>query len=246
MTESRDGWTDRLSEYLDDELAPGQRAELEAHLASCQECRSTVAALQVVRDRAASLGARPAAAPGRDLWPGIAARIATAAPTAAGPARGVDRRGGSGRRRFTLSVPQLAAAAVLIALLGGAGALLLTRAGRAPGVAARATSPGAASPGAPPGSARLTALDRTASESDVDRAVADLEGVLKQKRDRLDPATARVLDRNLATIDSALAQIHQALKQQPTDGYLNRSLTSTMLRKLDVLRLAVRLVGTTT
>ena len=32
-----DVWTDRLSEYLDDELPPGERAALEGHLAQCAE-----------------------------------------------------------------------------------------------------------------------------------------------------------------------------------------------------------------
>ena len=33
-----DQWTDRLSEYLDDELPPDERAALEAHLRQCVAC----------------------------------------------------------------------------------------------------------------------------------------------------------------------------------------------------------------
>jgi len=43
-----DVWTDRLSEYLDDELPPGERAALEGHLAQCAECSATLADLRRV------------------------------------------------------------------------------------------------------------------------------------------------------------------------------------------------------
>ena len=41
-----DVWTDRLSEYLDDELPPGERVALEGHLAQCAECSATLADLR--------------------------------------------------------------------------------------------------------------------------------------------------------------------------------------------------------
>ena len=37
-----DQWNDRLSEYLDDELTPGERAALESHLATCRDCAVTL------------------------------------------------------------------------------------------------------------------------------------------------------------------------------------------------------------
>ena len=37
-----DKWNDRLSEYIDDELTPDERAQLEAHVASCAECAVTL------------------------------------------------------------------------------------------------------------------------------------------------------------------------------------------------------------
>ena len=41
-----DTWNDRLSEYLDGELTPGERVALEAHLATCRECAATLAELR--------------------------------------------------------------------------------------------------------------------------------------------------------------------------------------------------------
>jgi anti-sigma factor RsiW len=66
-------WTDRLSELLDDELSPADRADVEAHLASCEACARVLEELKEVTYRAAMLGERSSRA---DLWPGIHGRIA--------------------------------------------------------------------------------------------------------------------------------------------------------------------------
>src|SRR5918997_3813637 len=100
-----DRWMERLSEYLDDELAPGERAAIESHLETCCDCSAVLSDLRRVVDRARHLDDRP---PRRDLWPGIAQRIG------ATPAR--PRVIG---RRWSFSVPQLAAAAVALMTLSG-------------------------------------------------------------------------------------------------------------------------------
>ncbi len=238
MTTNIDGWTDRLSDYLDDQLGSGERADMEAHLKTCAVCRATLGELQAVRDRAGTLGE---VAPERDLWPGIAARIERTGSREATPSTWQDRSPAVWTRRFALSLPQLAAAALVVALLGGGSALLLTREHAQSGPA-RLASPGSGAP-LP---ASFAAQGSAAVETDVDRAVADLEAALAKERRGLDPATAQLLDSNLATIDSALSEIRNALRRQPADGYLNRELTSTMLQKLQVLRTAVRMARPTT
>jgi anti-sigma factor RsiW len=65
-----DQWNDRLSEYIDDELTPAERAQLEMHLTTCRECAVTLDELREVVARAGSLTPRPPAA---DLWPASAA-----------------------------------------------------------------------------------------------------------------------------------------------------------------------------
>ena len=52
-------WTDRLSELLDDELSPAERAEVEAHLAGCESCAQVLEELKEVTYRAAMLDERP-------------------------------------------------------------------------------------------------------------------------------------------------------------------------------------------
>src|SRR5437867_8055233 len=70
-----DQWTDRLSEYLDDELSSAEVTALEAHLGACASCRATLDELRRVVARARALDDRP---PATDLWPGIATGIGLA------------------------------------------------------------------------------------------------------------------------------------------------------------------------
>jgi predicted anti-sigma-YlaC factor YlaD len=67
-----DDWADRLSEYLDDELAALERMALEAHLRGCTACRATLEQLRAVKARA---GALKDAEPGPHVWVAIAERI---------------------------------------------------------------------------------------------------------------------------------------------------------------------------
>src|SRR2546427_3669421 len=103
-----DQWTDRLSEYLDGELTSPERTAFEAHLASCDACRTTLDELRRVVTNARALDDRPPAA---DLWPAVAARIGLSARSKTRP---VVRRG------FLTLPPPAAAAGALAPLAGGA------------------------------------------------------------------------------------------------------------------------------
>src|SRR5579872_484434 len=96
-------WTDTLSDYLDGELSDGERAAVDAHLASCPSCAATLRDLERVVERAHAL---PSAPPADDLWPGIAGRIDRAAPGRIVPFARPEPR------RFSFTIPQLAAASV--------------------------------------------------------------------------------------------------------------------------------------
>ena len=229
---TQDNWTDRLSEYLDGTLAVGERAALEAHLAGCAACAATLEELRRVVARARALDDRPPAA---DLWPKIAAGIGRAIPARGAVADLGERRPkglptGRPKRHLAFTVPQLIAASVaLIVLSGGATWLLRARAATTPvGIA-------------PPQARWLTAADRR-----YETTVAELQGALVEGRrtGRLDSTTVRILERNLATIDTAIAQARRALAEDPGSAYLNHHLADTMRRKLELLRQATALTGT--
>ncbi len=237
-----DHWTDRLSEYLDDELTPDEQAAVEGHLRHCVACGAALADLKRIVVRAQSLEDRP---PARDLWPAIAARIG-ASPATAERADVVAI--GAARRRWSFSLPQLAAAGIaLMALSGGAAWLLhpvtsTVVVARGP-AAEPSVTPGLTPALAPSGSFRIgLSPSRRAAGLSYDAAVADLEGVLTAGRGRLDSTTVRVIERNLATIDSAIAQAQGAVAADSANAYLNSHLAETMRRKLELLRQAAALV----
>jgi hypothetical protein len=216
-----DQWTDRLSEYLDGELKGSERAFLEAHLERCEDCQETLAGLRRVVMRARSLEDRP---PATDLWAGVAERIgAPARPTPVAT-----------RRRFTFSAPQLLAAGIALAVLSASGAWMLH-----PTVPTVTLQP---TPGAPEGLTVTQAAAPNAVQS-YDAAVDDLERVLQQGRGRLDTATVRVLEQNLALIDRAIADARRAVAADSANLYLNTHLAETMRRKVDLLRQAAALVA---
>jgi hypothetical protein len=209
-----DPWIDRLSDYIDGEMDLAERLELEAHLAGCAECSDTLLGLRRVVTRARAMDD---VAPTTDLWPGIAGQIGARLP-----------------RRWAFSLPQLAAASIaLVALSSGAGWVLHS------GMVA--SSPlSAPVPPAPPAPEVPVSVVRATGA--YDQAVADLERVLNEGRGRLDTATVRVLEQNLATIDRAIAQAQLAVAADSANLYLNSHLAATMRRKLELLRQAAALV----
>jgi anti-sigma factor RsiW len=227
-----DQWTDRLSEYLDDELPPEERVGLEAHLRQCAACGAVLADLKRIVTRARGLEDR---LPERDLWPGIAARIGSGS----GEVPAIDLGTERARRRWSFSLPQLIAAGIgLMALSGGTAWLLHpTAASSVPARDAAPTVPIVAAANSSPSS-----RSRVAGQSYAD-AVADLERVLDQGRGRLDSTTVKVILRNLATIDSAIAQAQRAVAADSANMYLNSHLAETRQRKLELLRQAAALVS---
>lgn len=210
-----DTWTDRLSEYIDETLSPKERGALEAHLAGCGECRATLAELRRVVARARTLDDGPPAA---DLWPGIATQIGVATATA------------RVRRRFSFTVPQLAAASVALALVSGGTAWLLVR------------QPVATAPAPAPRSTAIMAADYPTNKR-YDAQVAELERALERGRGRLDTTTVRVIEKNLRIIDRAIRDAQSALAADPANAYLNLHLAQEMRRKLELLRQAATLAG---
>lgn len=222
-----DHWIDRLSDYIDDDMGPSERAALEAHLAECEECAATLIELRGVVDRAAALEDVP---PERDLWPGIAARLgerrAVVVPLEARP---------PALRRFRFSLPQLAAAVLAALVIGVSGAwFAIDRDGPTAPTVAEAPSGSSRQSGPSP----IVPVSESATGRSYAEAVAELEALLEERRERLDPETIRTVEQNLAILDQAIAEIRAALDQDPDDPYLNRHLATTMKRKVDVLRQA--------
>jgi negative regulator of sigma E activity len=249
-------WTDKLSDYLDGELPEAERAAVDAHLRECAQCAAVLNDLKRVVARAQASGqtARP---PQADLWAGIAERIdARHAPEAdadlRSPVGKVAAFRGRASRHFAFTLPQLAAAAALIAAVSGG--IVWQIAGSPEGLRydepAPTTSDAVAQPFRAATGGEIAASDDAAgarfetvalADAQYDAAVVDLEKALKAGRGKLDPSTVAVVEHNLQIIDQAISQARQALAGDPANTYLSSHLVETRRRKLDLLRRATAL-----
>jgi anti-sigma factor RsiW len=251
-----DSWTERLSEYLDGELAPEERTLCEGHVATCASCKEALDGLRAVVMQARAL---PEIAPAEDLWPGVAARIAAFAQEEA-PAHAVRAGSGTVRSsrgsagRFSFTWPQLAAAGLALVALSAAGSWY------AAGKLGRGTTDpfgnvvaGSGSYSPPTGSndpARSSqgsnATQAAAGDADrrYEQTVAELRRALDQNRNDLDPQTVATIESNIRIIDLATEQARQALADDPGNAYLKEHLSKTMQRKVELLREATMLAST--
>lgn len=216
-TEDRHAWvTDRLSDYLDGGLDPAEAERVEAHLGTCPTCSAVRRDLEVLVSASRTLGPVD---PPRDLWPGVAASLG----------------GGTARSRARPTRAVLAAAAVVLVTVSaslawwGRGVVVSAPAG--PSVDVGSAAPVRAA-GIRPGASLPATL---ATE------LQELESVLGVARDRLDPGTVEVLERNLLLIERAIEDSYQALAVDPENEFVRQHLERTYLRKRDMLREVSRL-----
>jgi anti-sigma factor RsiW len=219
MNTSHD-WTERLSSYLDGDLAKPEQLDLEAHLETCATCRQALEGLRAIIAAAPEYRGE---APAADLWPGIAAQIeasrTVAFPT---PAR-LGRRWGW---------PARMAAAIGLMAIGAGGAwwaLGTPGVDRSPEVASLRAS-------------RDPNLMFLAGQA-YHAAVADLQRTLEEGRDRLAPETMATIERSLTIIDQAIAEAEAALAADPASPDLPNWIAANQWRKLDLLRRAAQAVA---
>ena len=157
--------------------------------------------------------------PTRDLWPAIEARLEPQA-------------GATGRRRWW---PAAAAAVVLVAASSLITASLLRR--EVPATAELAPEPvTVAMTNAAFGPGQALGPDYIAARQDLARA-------LEARIDRLPPAGRRQLEKNLAELRRARAEINAALELSPGDPLLEELLLNAYQDELAVLASVNQLTG---
>jgi hypothetical protein len=177
--------------------------------------------------------------PSRDLWQGVAAQIgSTDLSRSSAPVAPLTAR----RRSLTLSMPALAlAASLLIAVTSG----LTYLATRPPSAATTASQePVIQAFGVPDDQSGQQIVQANFADAQFNAAVTDLEQILRDERDRLDPRTVMIIERNLKAIDAAINEARMALDDDPANPYLNSHLADARRRKLDLLRTATTLAST--
>ena len=276
-----DRFSDRLMDYLEQDMDVATRASIEAHAAACVECGALLADVRKLRVDAAHL---PELAPSRDLWTGIAARIETpVVPIGAGTPQPAPRTSHVALRRWSkagLIAASLLAAATLGYAARGTDQIAAPEVVEMPDVVsppvvvpgpadtriAQSDAPAAPTEGAAPGSgtpvtsvvnqpasgqpvagARAVEVQLAAAalSADYNREIARLRILIDQRRSQLDPATVSVIERNLAVIDTAIAESHRAIANDPSGRFLLEFLNQSLQAKVELMRTAALLPSRT-
>lgn len=216
MNDSTTHLTEEERQTLADGSMSADRAEVgRAHLRVCAECSVDVARLEQLTMRARHLEDPTSDLSG--LWPGIRARIESAKVVTLAPDSANERRSW---RRLVLRMAPVAAALVVATWLG---------------VRARDTSKPTVSAERRPdttGSIMFAADSVRAYEEEAQI----LLNRLQLTRSMLDPGAAAAIDKDLAVIDSAIAEVQTAIARDPRNPALRQLLATTYRQKIDVLK----------
>jgi Putative zinc-finger len=219
----------QLSDYVDGTLDEAARAAVAGHLVRCAACADVVHDFVQLRSAARELG--PIEPPGH-VWLELAGRL---------------HQDASGKRSIPAAPAGssqvwqwvgLAAALVLITL----GAYVLRHVssnGSTTNVPTVATvgNPAAA------GSVETFEQELKQAEDHYDRAIAELEAIAKNNNTSMDPAVAATLQKNLTTIDHAIAESRDALNVNPASEPARDSLFEALRQKVGVLQATVTLMN---
>lgn len=169
--------------------------------------------------------------PSRDLWQGVAARIGEHQQPVVAT-----------RRSFSFSPAALVLAASLLMAVTSGLTWLVARQPAGNG-AAVGNGPVIQAYGVPDDSSNGRIVPANFADAQFNAAVTDLEQILRDERQRLDPRTVLVIERNLKAIDDAIREARTALNNDPANPYLNSHLADARRRKLDLLRHATTLAS---
>ena len=166
--------------------------------------------------------------PTRDLWSGIQSRIQTQAQAVVAK-----------QRSFTVTITQMAVAASMLIAVTAAATWMVAHP-----PAVNSKEPVIQAYGMPEDDNNGGQIvQANFADAQYNAAVSDFERILRDERDRLDPRTVQIIERNLKAIDDAITEARTALNNDPANPYLNSHLADARQRKLDLLRHAATLAS---
>jgi len=222
-------YVNSIQDAVDGTLGSIRRAELEMHLEQCDPCRALYEDLQRLQDAAASLPA--VEAPDR-AWLQIAGRLRQEGRISEeAPAAGA-------RRNY---VRWLAAAAALI-LVVSAAILMMPAAGpaTAPNQALREQLEALRTDDKAVENAQSAV---NAAQDQFEKAIVDLEKVVKANQQALDPGTSATIEKNLGIIDQAIAENRVAVKSEPTSVTARETLFEALRQKVALLQDTIAVIN---
>jgi tetratricopeptide (TPR) repeat protein len=217
-----------LHDALDAPLPPAEATALAAHLDTCGACRDLEADLHLVREATESLDPPIVSSAG---WTSLAAQLEREGLIASASAGATATSTRSSWRGY-------AVLALAASLLAGVGAALVWRASDrvAPPAVVTATAPAAPGNARDPRAVEAIEIELRLAAEHYEKAITALEGLAAEDRNRIDPAVAQVVERNLGLIDIAIADSRKALQGQPGSLVLQASLFDAYRQKVTLLQ----------
>ncbi len=204
-----------VSDYADGTLAAPLWRDVDAHVASCDQCRSVIDGLRRVRAAVHQLPSVPAPLDG---WSRLehALRSATGAP------------------RRTQWQWLAVAAALVVAVLGGVKLGELRRTTSAPNAVIAAEEDA---------TSESVQAELQQAEQHYQNAIAGLERIAESGKSSLDPQLATTIENNLAVVDQAMSESQAVLKGQPRSEPAQASLLESFKAKIALLEDTIALIN---
>jgi anti-sigma factor RsiW len=212
-----------IQEAVDGTLGSIRRAELEMHLDQCADCRALFEELGRIRDAAAEL---PPLQPPDRAWLQIAGRLRQ---------EGRIRDVAPPARTRHIAAGWLAVAAALVIAVG----LAVMFVHRTPAVTK--APPAAGNAAAPNAIEAVQAVD--AAQQQFEKAIGDLEKVVKANQQALDPATSATIEKNVGILDQAIAENRAAVKAEPASVAARATLFDALRQKVSLLQDTISLIN---
>jgi hypothetical protein len=231
---------DRASDFIDGTLDAATLADVDAHVSSCESCRSLIADLRRVQQLTQSLDRQPLPAGG---WARVRARLeADPEFAAAGAGRTTLQRPVSPAQR---SVRWLALAAALVLVVGSALYYVVSRplGPSSASLPPPATGTPASANASQQDLVQSIEADLQAAASHYEKAIANLEAVAGSSDSPLDPELMATLRTNLQLIDKAIDDSRAALKAAPESPLAQESLFDAFRRKVALLQDTIALMN---
>jgi anti-sigma factor RsiW len=203
----------------DGSLEPADLTAAESHLQACPDCSADIERIRRLMKRVDDSKAQ-AVASVDELWPGIRERIeerkVVALPTDVTQS---EARGKVLPKRWMLVVGAVAAAGII--------GLWLVRDASAPG------EPTSVVQTTDSGVSLIALVDSTHAYQEEAQALLNR---LELQRATMRPELARAVERDLRVIDVAIAELQDAIRNDPANPALRRLLASSYRQKVDLLK----------
>jgi hypothetical protein len=218
MTDHRHLTEEERQGAADGTLDADRQRVVDHHLASCDACAADVASLRTLMTRIRT-SPDPASHDLDELWPSIRSRIEESKVVSLDqpdPSPDTHRRR---LRPLWLAGALVAAVAIIVVSL--------------PPLPRSVTRPSPPTSAPPTGSDMLDVADSTRA---YEAEAQELLNQLQLQRAMMPPRTSASVDHDLAVIDSAIAELKEAIVRDPNNPALRRLLASSYRQKVELLK----------